>query len=176
MTVRHLTLAGALVALASGCAHEARVESTSAPICAGPKADADANKALVLRFAAELWDAKNPDAALNGILAPDVVNHAAVPDAQGAEGMRTISRKIMTAFPDMTMKRLDAIAEGDRVVVRTLFEGTQTAPLEFKQPIPATGKHVRLEQVETFRLKGGKIVEMWMTMDRLDLMRQLGLV
>ena len=77
--------------------------------------------------------------------------------------------------PPSTLKPVDVIAEADRVVVRAVFEGTQTGDLAFKQPVPATGKHVRIEQVQTFRIKDGKIVELWMTMDHLDLMKQLGL-
>jgi predicted ester cyclase len=164
-----------VVALA-GCATSSRVEPTSAPVCTTAKSEAEANKALVARFSDEVWAKRNPDAALSGVLAADLVNHAAIPEAQGAEGLRTISRKVLAAFPDLTMKRLDVVAEGDRVVERVLFEGTQTGALEFKQPVPATGKHVRMEQVHTYRIRDGKIVEMWMTMDHLDFMKQLGLV
>ncbi len=70
---------------------------------------------------------------------------------------------------------VDVTAEGDRVVLRAIFDGTHTGMLEFKTPMPATGKHVSIEQVFTFRMKDGKIVETWMTMDRLDFQKQLGL-
>jgi steroid delta-isomerase-like uncharacterized protein len=170
-----------ILALAiSGCAAEPRpdprVEPTAAPVCASSKSDAEANKAAVLRFQSEVWDKHNPDAAVTtGILATDVVNHGAIPELQGAEGMRRLMKKVQTAFPDSTNKIVDVTAEGDRVVLRTIMEGTQTATLEFKTPIPATGKHVNVEQVHTFRFKDGKIVEMWMSMDHLEMMKQLGL-
>jgi predicted ester cyclase len=159
----------------AGCATEPRVGPTSASICPPPKSDAESNKAAVLRLNAELWDKKNPEAAMNGIFASDLMNHAAIPEAQGAAGMRTISRKLFAAFPDLTFTVTDLIAEGDRVVLRVVFDGTQTGSLDFKPPVPATGKHARVDQVHTFRFKDGKIVESWMTMDHLDLMKQLGL-
>jgi predicted ester cyclase len=54
------------------------------------------------------------------------------------------------------------------------MEGTHTGNLDFKQPLPATGKHVKVDQVHTYRVKDGKIVETWMVMDRFDLLSQLG--
>jgi predicted ester cyclase len=179
LTITSLAVFAFSLSLA-GCAAEPRpeprVEPTGAPLCASQKSDVESNKAAVLKFQSELWDKKNPDAAVtSGVLAPDVVNHAAIPEAQGAEGMRTLSKKVITAFPDLTMKVIDVTAEGDRVVLRNTMEGTQTAALEFKNPIPATGKHVKLEQVHTFRFKDGKVVEMWMSMDHLDMMKQLGM-
>jgi steroid delta-isomerase-like uncharacterized protein len=170
-----LTLSFALVGCAAEPRSEPRVEPTAAPLCAPQKSDAESNKAAVLRFQSELWDKHNPDAAVTtGVLATDVVNHGAIPELQGAEGMRRLMKKVQTAFPDSTNKIVDVTAEGDRVVLRTIMEGTHTATLEFKTPIPATGKHVNIEQVHTFRFKDGKVVEMWMSMDHLDLMKQLG--
>jgi predicted ester cyclase len=165
-----------LAATATGCV-ESRVEPVNGKSCttaATPTLE-EANKALVERLRVEMWDKRNPDAALSGMVAANLVNHAAIPEAQGAEGLRTIHRKLLAAYPDVTFKPLDVVAEGDRVVVRALMEATQTGTLEFKEPIPATNKHVRIEMVHAYRIKDGKIVEMWMTMDRLDLMRQLGL-
>jgi predicted ester cyclase len=164
-----------LLALAAGCASSPPVSSTT-PTCASVSSEVEANKALVTRYFDEVWNKRNADAALNGILAQDVVNHAAIPEAQGAEGARTITKKLLAAYPDATNKPLDVIAEGDRVVVRSVFEGTQTGALAFKEPLPATGKHVKTEQLHVYRIKNGKIVEMWMTMDHLDVLKQLGLV
>jgi predicted ester cyclase len=138
---------------------------------AGPS---ESNKALVARAMEEIWQKKNPDAVAT-FFAPDLVNHAAVPEAQGAAGMKTIAAKLLAAFPDMTMTVQGISAEGDNVVVRNVMEGTQTGTLEFKHPLPATGKHVRVDQVHTFRVKDGRIVETWMVMDRLDLNTQLGI-
>ncbi len=171
--------AAVIVVLASsiligGCATEARVQPTSADVCGKPKTEAEANKAAVLKMVQDFWEKKNPDSAVGGVYATDLVNHAAIPEAQGAEGMRTIGKKLFAAFPDLSMKVVDVTAEGDRVVLRTILDGTQTGALDFKKPVPATGKHVSIEQIFTYRFKDGKIVETWMTMDHLDMMKQLG--
>ena len=176
MIARAMLLATALAA----CASSPKPAATAATSCpstnsANATRTADA-KALVLRLQAELWDKRDPDAALNGALASDLVNHAAIASAQGAEGVRSIAKKLFAAFPDMSMTVLDAVADGDRVVLRVAVEGTHTGDLAFAHPLPATGKHFKLEQVFTFRVANGKIVEEWMTMDRLDLMQQLGVM
>jgi predicted ester cyclase len=35
---------------------------------------------------------------------------------------------------------------------------------------------VKVEQIHTMRIKDGKVVEMWMMMDKLDFMTQLGVL
>jgi steroid delta-isomerase-like uncharacterized protein len=165
-------IAALVLATIAGCAQATPV-STTTPTCATAKSDAEANKAVVLRYFDEAWNKKSDDAG-KGIVAEDLVNHAAIPEAQGFEGLRTIHRKLLAAFPDITIKPVDVVAEGDRVVVRTVTEGTLTGALEFKERVPATGKHVRIEQVFMYRVKDGKIVESWMTMDRADWGKQLG--
>jgi predicted ester cyclase len=175
VSARTILGAGLFVLATAACATEPRALPTSAQVCGSPKSEAEANKAIVSRLFVDLWDKKNPDAAVSGILAVDLVNHAAVPEAQGAEGVRTITKKLFAAFPDLTNKPIDVIAEGDRVVVRSIVEGTQTGALEFKDPLPATGKHMKIEQLHVYRIKDGKVVEMWMTMDHLERLKQLGL-
>jgi predicted ester cyclase len=137
-------------------------------------ARADSNKALVARFIDDVWTHRNLDAT-GQYLAADLVNHAAIPEAQGAAGFRTIVSKLIAAFPDLAMRVSGIATEGDDViVVRAVMEGTQTGDLAFKTPIPATNKHIKVDQVHTFRIKDGRIVETWMVMDHLDLLSQLG--
>jgi predicted ester cyclase len=62
------------------------------------------------------------------------------------------------------------------VIVRQTIEGTHTGDLDFKTPLPATGKHMKIDQVDTYRIKDGHIVESWMVMDRFDLLSQLGVL
>jgi predicted ester cyclase len=162
-----------LLVLGTGCASGTPISSTT-PTCASVKSEVEVNKALLARYFDEVFKKRNPD-ALDGIVARDLVNHAAIPEAQGLEGLKIIHQKLFAAFPDMTIKPVDVIAEGDRAVVRAIVEGTQTGALEFKERLPATGRHLRIEHVYTYRIKDGRIVEMWMTRDTADFKKQLGL-
>jgi steroid delta-isomerase-like uncharacterized protein len=67
----------------------------------------------------------------------------------------------------------DVVAEEDRVVTRTTFNGTHLAEIE---GIPATGKKVSMPGITIFRLDNGKIAEGWLFNDNLSLMQQLGAI
>ena len=115
---------------------------------------------------------------LDGVLASfadELVNHAAIPEAQGAAGLRRILEKLLLAFPDLKYRCEDLVAEGDRVVCRTSMTGTNTGPITFlRVPMPASGRRFETEQIHVFRLAGGKVVESWAGRDDIGMMRQLG--
>ena len=66
---------------------------------------------------------------------------------------------------------MDVVAEGDRVVIRKTFRGTQTG--EF-MGMPPTGKSISVGVIDIFRIAGGKIVEHWGLADMMGMMQQLG--
>ena len=61
-------------------------------------------------------------------------------------------------FPDMQVEILDLIEEHERIAVRARYTGTHSA--EFCG-VPATGKKIRFEALEIFRMENSKIVESW---------------
>jgi hypothetical protein len=133
----------------------------------------ETNKALVTRYV-DAVNAKNLDAAV-ALVADDIVNHAAIPEAQGAAGMRRIYAQLWRAMPDMKMHCEDLIAEGDRVVCRVRVTGTQTGPFEMSRAsFPATGREVSTEQIHVFRVADGRLVEHWAGRDDFGMLRQLG--
>jgi predicted ester cyclase len=77
----------------------------------------------------------------------------------------------MGAFPDCQFTIEDMIAEGDRVATKKTFTGTHKG--EFNG-IPPTGRRVTLTFVDILRLRDGKIVEHWLSMDQLSFLQQLG--
>ena len=65
------------------------------------------------------------------------------------------------------------IAKGDKVVVRWTLHGTHTG--EF-WGVPPTHKVITYSGINIWRLRDGKIVEEWGSMDMLSVLQQLGLV
>jgi steroid delta-isomerase-like uncharacterized protein len=131
------------------------------------------NKDLVRRFIQCIND--HDVDALASFVADDVVNHAAIPEAQGVKGLRTIFTKIFTAMPDYRTRCEDLVAEGDRVMARVSVRGTQTGPLAFAYaPLPATGRTVETEAIHVMRIASGRIVEHWAGRDDIGMLRQLG--
>jgi predicted ester cyclase len=133
---------------------------------------AEANKAIVRRYR-EAHNANNL-AVLDEIVAPDLIAHNMLPGLPaGLEGGKLAHQGFLAAFPDGQTSTEDLIAEGDRVVERTSFRGTNTGSF---LGAPATGKPVTANSISIYRIANGKIVEHWGENDVLGVMTQLGLV
>jgi len=129
-----------------------------------------ANKAVVRAFV-EAWNTR--DLARFDDLMADTCR-LSVGDATlscSPTATRAIAAHWLAGFPDYRFELLDLIAEGDRVVARMPFSGTQTGPV---LDLPPTGRPVRVSEIVIFRLAGGKIVEAWELYDELGLRQQLG--
>ena len=63
------------------------------------------------------------------------------------------------------------VAEGDTVVSRFVWQGTHRGVF---MGIPPSGRRLRVCGMDLFRLRGGRIGEVVVQMDVLDMMRQLG--
>ena len=69
------------------------------------------------------------------------------------------------------------IAEGDKVVIRGTWHGTNTGDLVTPMMrLPATGKHVTVTAINIGRYVEGKLVELWQEVDDLDMLQQLGML
>jgi len=75
------------------------------------------------------------------------------------------------SFPRYDLIADDMIAEGDKVAVHARFEGTHKGEL---MGIAPTGKDVSVPFIISYRIAEGKIVQHWMSFDRMALMEQLG--
>ncbi|MDP9341892.1 MAG: ester cyclase [Actinomycetota bacterium] len=131
------------------------------------------NKRMVRRFIDGYQTGGDP-AVLEELLAPDVVDHSALPGfPPGREGVGQLFGMFRQAFPDFRAEILDQMADGDKVITRKAFLGTHRGPF---MGVPATGQSVRFELIDIVRLEDGRIVEHWNVVDQLGLMRQLGAI
>ncbi len=130
------------------------------------------NKALVRRFYEEI-DRGNI-AALDGLVAPDYINHAPppFPVSPGLEGLKEAFKTFWTATPGNHHIE-DQIAEGDKVVTRLTAYGKHVGDLP---GIPATGKHLTMAAIAIHRIADGKLVEHWSAKDELGFLQQLGVI
>lgn len=129
------------------------------------------NKAVVRRIAEEVLN-QGKFEVVDQIIAPDVIQHNPF-IAPGREAYKKAFIEFRTAFPDLRVTPQDVIAEGDRVVVRSSFTGTQKAA---GFGLPLTGKAVNYQAMDIFRIKDGQIVEHWDVVDNLSFYSQLGIV
>ena len=134
------------------------------------------NKATVRRLTEEGWN-QGHVAVFDELTAPNWVYHdPVVPDVRTLEDYKRFVTETRSAFPDLHFMLEDMIAEGDKVVGRWTFHGTNTGAIVTPMPIPATGKQVTMTGILIVRFAGGKGVEVWDQADSLGLFQQLGLI
>jgi steroid delta-isomerase-like uncharacterized protein len=130
------------------------------------------NKAIVRKFFEE-GPSKGNIRAANELLSPDFVMHIPLPACPGIEGINEVITTCRAAFEHLNVTVEDMIAEGDKVVARFVARGIHTGNF---MALPPTGKSVTMTGIEIFRIKDGKIAELWGEVNLLGLMQQLGII
>jgi steroid delta-isomerase-like uncharacterized protein len=112
---------------------------------------------------------------IDEFLAPNFVEREVLPPGtpSGREGVKQLTMMFRTAFPDFNVSIDDMIAEGDKIVARTTWSGTQKGDF---MGIPSSGKRVSFDVIDIIRISEGKGVEHWGVMDSSALMQQLGVI
>lgn len=132
----------------------------------------DDNKALFNRWFNEVWNKGHYEVAAE-VISPDFIVHGAGGQdvKQGPAGVADLIKTWRDAFPDGEMIIDDLIAEGDLVVARLTWNGTQTG--EFYGIAPS-GNKVSVTSIGIDRITDGMIVEGWGEVNMLLMMQQLG--
>jgi predicted ester cyclase len=111
------------------------------------------NKNVVRRFINEVLT-KGDISVVDQLVGPGYKN-LFIPE-QGIDAFKQLIGTSVNAIPDTKYTIEDIVAEGDRVVVRFTFSGTNTGSLMGSKP---TGKHFSVPGLVFYRLANGKIVE-----------------
>ena len=139
----------------------------------GDHAETDEAKAVIRRFVDEVQNKKS-EAAFDELNDPSFVNLSSPPGVPADRaGSKAYLFGFLHAFPDSTWTIDDMIAEGDQVVTKKTLRGTHTGPLG---DLPPTGQAVTLQFVDIMRVRDGRIVEHWLSMDQLTFLQQLGVI
>lgn len=134
-------------------------------------ADPGANKQLYRSYIEEVWNKRNP-AAADRYLATNLIEHNQnLPP--GLDGRKQFVASVLAGFSDYHAEIQEVLADGDKVVARVLWTGTQDGPFLGR---PATGKKLRFSTADFFRIENGKFVEHWDVVDSLPRAIALGLV
>jgi steroid delta-isomerase-like uncharacterized protein len=129
-------------------------------------------KNLNKRFNDEVFRRQNVD-AVDQFLTDDFVEHTPAP-GQGTDrqGAKDFIGMMLQAFPDLDYTIDAQIAEGDTVSAVSTMTGTHRAPF---MGVPATGKKVSIQAIDTGKVRDGKFCEHWGMVDVPTMMTQLGL-
>jgi predicted ester cyclase len=132
-----------------------------------------ANAAIASRILLEVIDQHDFELA-HQLIAADYVEHRPNGDGpDGLEGLRAWIAATHKGFPDWRHRIEGVLAQGDRVVVRSMLYGTHTG--EF-QGIKATGRTIEQHGYDEMRIVDGKMVEHWGEYDWLGFYQQLGVL
>jgi len=108
---------------------------------------------------------------LDQIIDPAFVNHG-IPDAkQRPSGFKQVIEQFLDGFPDMKIQIEQIVSEKDLVATRGYWTGTNSGSF---MGMPSSGKKVRIDYIDFWKIKNGKCVENWVQMDMMSLMQQVG--
>jgi len=126
----------------------------------------DANKTLVRHYIEEIYRG-NLD-IIDEVISEDYVGtNGPNPPAQYKANNAALRR----AFPDIRIRFDTLIAEGDWVAAHCRIEGTHLGEW---RGIPPTGKHATWRATTFRRMRDGKVVQGYITMDLLSVLEQIG--
>jgi predicted ester cyclase len=165
---------GLFLGLGAGCTSMAGQTASDPGASAGascPTTTEAENVAIARVWHEEAINRQNP-AALQDILDPEVVHHAAggYPDTMTADEVAAMMSDFPRAFSDLHYDFDLFVAQDDLVVERYTASGTHDGPL---QDLAATGRKATWTGINIFRIECGRIVEVWSEVDALSRNRQL---
>ncbi|MFN8468471.1 MAG: ester cyclase [Caldilineaceae bacterium] len=129
-------------------------------------AQEEANRAVAQRFYDEVFTDKNLG-ALPEIFDANLVVH----DLDiGGEPADAALDTTLTAFPDVQSTIDLWIVDGDLVTAVVTNKGTHQAEY---MGVPATGRPVTFHIIDVFRIKDGKVVDLWHNVPTEDILEQI---
>ncbi len=129
------------------------------------------NTEIVREHTQRVFNEHDPDLA-SEYLAPEVKWHGGLlGTVEGVANVTEMLRGFSGALPDLHATEQDVVAAGDTVAVRYVVEATHEGNLLGLEP---TGRRVRWDAVDVYRLADGMIVEEWAGDDLAAILYQVG--
>jgi len=140
--------------------------------CGQQQAAVEAQKEIARRAVEEAWNQGNFNVLDEQYASNFVYHQTPFPDIRGLEAYKKYVRGNRTNYPDLRLTLDEVVVEGDRVVTRGRYAGTQ------KGVSPtlgiSTGRPVNFQWCQVSRMENGKFVEVWSFVDWLGFMQQIG--
>jgi len=127
--------------------------------------------AAVARREIEAFEGRGDLAVADEVFAPGYQLHFGGNPTMDIEGHKQVLAGFRAAFPDLSIRVLHQVVDGDRVANHIELRGTQKGAFN---GVPATGKTVTITGTNLMRFENGKIAELWGQLDAVGLMTQLG--
>ena len=113
-------------------------------------------------------------ATVDELCDPSLIDHNPAPDHRPTlAGFKQKVAGFKAIFPDLEEDLQDIIVSGDTVATRWVLTGSQEQDF---MGISATGQTIRVEGMNFYRLKDGRVTDIWTQFDGLGMMQQLGAI
>ena len=128
-------------------------------------------RAVVREYLERLWNAHD-FSVFDKYVSPDVVYHPPRGGTKRYDGYRAMAERFVGAFPDLHFALEGEVAEGDLVALRLRITGTHTGGEHLG--VAPSGRRVDVQGRPWFRVRDGKVVEVWSLYDEHAMLEQLG--
>jgi predicted ester cyclase len=106
----------------------------------------------------------------DGLISDKFINHG-VPNAPtGPKGFKDIVQQFIDSFSDMKIVNEEIVGDGDTVATRGYMTGTHNGTF---MGIAATGKKIKMDYIDFWKLNNGKCIENWVQMDIAGVFKQI---
>jgi predicted SnoaL-like aldol condensation-catalyzing enzyme len=116
-------------------------------------AQLERNRRFVIDHFEDFVNNKDLDAIYRNMAADFLDHHGPGGKPTDREGDRAMMAAMQKRMPDLHVEVVDSLADGDKVMVRNVWTGTDST----------TGKRMEFHGFVLWRLADGKIVERWAT-------------
>ena len=155
----------ALLLFFAGCDNQEKKEAEEL------NAIEEKNKDFIIAYTEDFWNKQNIG-AFEKYYPSNLVMHFADGN-QNSDQYKGLCQAYFTAFPDLHITTDLLVAEGDKVT--KVWTANCTHQGDFLG-IPATGNRIVEKGIEVFRIADGMIAEVWVSMDNLGMLQQLGVI
>ena len=135
-----------------------------------PSTVVEANRALITYYWAEAWNRAHYQILVSIFTDPLTIHFHDRTVAVTPPEHQALIEQWHRGIPDLKVSVEDAIAEGDRVAIRTRMTGTHSG--EFAG-LDATGERISMTGIYISRIDSGKIAERWDEYDLAGVIRRL---
>jgi predicted ester cyclase len=122
-------------------------------------------------YTRRVFNAHNPDLAAEFVTRDVKWHGGTLGTVEGVENLVGLLRGFIGALPDLNAQEQNVVAQGDMVALRFVVEATHQGDL---LGIAPTGRRVRWDAIDVYRLAGGKIIEEWAADDLTAILHQVG--
>ena len=130
------------------------------------------NIEIITRFEHAFRAADQP--TIDQLCEPGLVDHNPAPGHEPTlAGFKQKVAGFKTIFPDLEEDLQDIIGSGDTVATRWTVTGSLQQ--EF-MGIPASGQTIRVAGMNFYRLRNGRVTDVWTQFDGVAMMQQLGAI